>query len=238
MAAYLKFLKHTLSHTRWYLLTFAFFLILGAFSVLFYGNYTAFILSNSLNLTLLNWPIMWLTELSSGLILSSIFVLLCAKKYPKETLLIVVITFIAWYSSTAIKYTCFQSWRSPSIVFGSGRTNTFAPELQPELNLPSSHATIISALFFAVTVLFSLKRSLSVLCALFGIILMCTRIYVGWSYLVDILVGSIIGIISILLFLDMCRHFIYKWYDGRTDWGQRLTIVCLRTLPYPPFLST
>ncbi|TCK83648.1 phosphatase PAP2 family protein [Albibacterium bauzanense] len=229
MAIYLKFLKQILYHTRWFLFPLAFFLTAGTFFLLLHRNSKAFLLLNGLNIALLDRPAMWLTELSSSLILTAVFVLIGARKYPKETLLALATAFTAWYISIAIKYNFFQSWHSPSMVFKPIQAHVLAPVLQPELNLPSSHAAVISALFFAVAALFSLKRSLLVSMALLSIIFMYTRIYVGWSYLADILAGSLIGIISFLLFFDMFRHLIYKWYYKRTEWAQGLVIASLRT---------
>ncbi len=229
MAIFLKFLSQILYYTRWFLFPFAFFLFVGAVFVLFYGDSKAFFLLNGLNVNLLDRPAMWLTELSSNLILTSVFLLIGARTYPKETLLVLTTTFTSWYISIAIKYNFFQSWHSPSMVFKAIQLHVLAPALQPELNLPSSHAAVVSALFFAVTAVFSLKRALSVLIALLGIVLMYTRIYVGWSYVVDILAGSLIGILSVLLFLNMFRQLVYKWYNKRSDWGQGLIIASLRT---------
>lgn len=229
MANYLKFLKQTLYHTRWFLFFLVSFLIAGTFFVSFHGNSKAFLLLNGLNITSLDRPAMWLTELSSSLILTSVFVLISARKYPKETLLVLTTTFTAWYISIAIKYNFFQSWHSPSMVFKATQIHVLAPVLQPELNLPSSHAAVISALLLAVAALFSLKRSLLVLVAFVGIVLMYSRIYVGWGFVTDILSGALLGIISVLLFLDMFRHLIYNWFDKRTDWIQGVIIASLRT---------
>lgn len=214
----------------WYLLPQLFFLTIAIVLLFIKGNHKLFLSLNSWHFIMLDRPMLWLSEISSGWIILSIFVLICAKKSPKESLVALIVVFIAWYISIAIKYNHFASWRSPSVSFKPAQLHTLGTSLQPELNLPSAHAAIISSLFFIVAVIFrNIKRSSIVVFSLSGIILMYSRIYVGWSYVNDIVAGAVIGILSVLIFFGMIEQRTYNWYNRRTDWEQTLIIASLRT---------
>jgi membrane-associated phospholipid phosphatase len=170
----------------------------------------------------------WLTEVSGGYIIVSVFVIIYAKKKPIDALVGAVLVFVAWYTSILIKYSAYPTWKSPSVLLKGNDIHFFSSSLQPELNFPSSHAVIVAALFTFVAWLYRNSKFNHLALSILGIVLIYTRIYIGWGYLSDILAGSLLGTFIAMLCIPYLEKKIEGWYYRRSDYWQDMIIAILR----------
>jgi len=73
------------------------------------------------------------------------------------------------------------------------------------------------------------KKAEMILLSLFGLVCVCSRIFIGWSFLSDILSGNLLGILVALLCIWLLETKIYNWFTKRSKWAQDIIIVILRT---------
>jgi membrane-associated phospholipid phosphatase len=198
--------------------------------VVYYTERNGFLWLNSFHSTIFDHPVLWLTELSGGYIIISIFVFTYARSRPAESLFAAILVFVTWYAAVTIKYNHFPDWKSPDSLFQCQNIHFLGSrQLQPELNFPSSQAAVITALFLFAAWLYRRSESKVLVAAVIAMLLMYTRIYVGWAYPGDILSGSLLGA---LIAIPMILWFLPKtkrWYDERTEWWQKMLIAILRT---------
>lgn len=204
---------------------------LGATLLLLYcGKTGSFLWVNGFHFPAFDRPVFWLTQLSGGYIITAIFVLIYARAYPAETLLGIVTVFIAWYACITIKYNHFDHWKSPAVFFHDQAIHILPnPKIEPELNLPSAHATVIASLLTFFGWLYRDAKRYGLLASLVAIFLITTRVYVGWAFVEDILAGSILGTFLSLICIYWLRNRIDRWYERRSDWGKGIIIAIMRT---------
>jgi membrane-associated phospholipid phosphatase len=156
-------------------------------------------------------------------------VLIYARSKPAESLFAVILVFVNWYATIAIKYNHFSDWKSPASLFQGQYVHVLGnQQIQPELNFPSSHAAIISGLFLFIAWLYSRIGIKIALAALIAVILVFSRIYVGWAYPGDILFGSALGLFIAICMIIWFLPKTQRWYEKRNDWWQKMIIAILR----------
>lgn len=213
----------------WYLLPFAIFWFATGVYLIQYGEKNSFLLFNAFHSNFLDHPVLWLTEISGGYIIASLFVLVYARSRPAEALFAAILVFVTWYATIAIKYNHFADWKNPTVTFGNNSIHVLgSQQLQPELNFPSSQAAIITGLFLFSAWLYRHARSAIMLTAITAIVLIYTRIYVGWAFLGDILSGSILGMFIGILMITWFLPKTQNWYERRNEWWQKMIVAILR----------
>lgn len=214
----------------WYLVPQVVVWVAAAFLLIALGRSESFLSLNGFHFPALDRPVFWLTQLSGGYIITAIFVLIYARSYPAETLLGIVTVFIAWYVCITIKYNHFEHWKSPAVFFHNKSIHVLSnPKIEPELNLPSAHATVVASLltFFAWLYRDALRYGLPA--SLLAIFLVTTRIYVGWAFVEDVLSGSVLGTLISLICIYWLRNRVDRWYERRSDWWKDMLIAIMRT---------
>lgn len=214
----------------WYLLPQLAFWLAAAILLLNTGKTDSFLAINSFHFPALDRPVFWLTQISGGYTITACFVLIYARSYPAETLLGIVTVFIAWYVCITIKYNHFDHWKSPEVFFHHKDIHVLAnPKIEPELNLPSAHATVVASLltFFGWLYRDSLRYGL--LASIAAILLVTSRIYVGWAFVEDVLAGSILGTIMSLICIHWLGNRVDRWYERRSEWWKDILIAIMRT---------
>ncbi|RYG53922.1 MAG: phosphatase PAP2 family protein [Chitinophagaceae bacterium] len=218
-----------LRDTGWYFLPFAVLWIVSMVYLFQYGERKTFLLCNSFHSKILDHPLLWLTEISGGYIIISLFVLIYARSKPAESLFAVILVFVTWYATIAIKYNHFSDWKSPASLFKGQNVHVLGnQQIQPELNFPSSQAAIITALFLFVAWHYRGSVSKVIFAAIIAVLLIYTRIYVGWAYPGDVLSGSILGSLIAVPLIPWYLPKTERWYDKRNDWWQKMIIAILR----------
>lgn len=205
-----------------------FWLLLGIW-LFEYGENTGFVYLNAIRLPVIDHPALWAAEISGGYILASLFVISYARSKPATAIFGIALIFVVWYTSITIKYNHFVNWRNPSVTLKGSHIHLLGnQQLQPELNFPSSHAAMVIALFLFIAWLYRESSVKTTSACLIAVLLCYTRIYTGWSYLGDILSGSILGVIiaipMIVWFLPKTEH----WYENLSEWWQNMIKVVLR----------
>ncbi len=218
-----------LCNTGWYLLPFAIFWLSAGLYLKQYGERNSFLLFNAFHRKVFDHPVLWLTEISGGYIIISIFVLIYARSRPAEALFAAILVFDIWYATITVNYNHFADWKNPAVVFGDSSIHVLgSQQVQPELNFPSSQAAVITGLFLFIAWLHRHARAAMILAAITAMVLIYTRIYAGWAFLGDMLSGSILGI---FISIPMITWFLPKtqtWYERRNEWWQKMLVAILR----------
>lgn len=214
----------------WYLVPQVVFWLGAAILLFCLGKADSFLTINGFHFPALDRPVFWLTQVSGGYIITAIFVLIYARSYPAETLLGIVTVFIAWYACITIKYNHFEHWKSPAVFFHNHGLHLLSnAKIEPELNLPSAHATVVASLLTFFGWLYRDAIRYGLVASLVAIILVSTRIYVGWAFVEDVLAGSILGTLLSLICIHWLRNRVDRWYERRSDWGKGILIAIMRT---------
>lgn len=214
----------------WYLLPQLVVWIAAIMLLMLSGRQESFLWLNSFHFPPLDRPVFWLSQISGGYIVMAVFVLIYARSYPAETLLGIVTVFIAWYACITIKYNHFADWKSPAVFFHNRGVHFLSnPRIEPELNLPSAHATVIASLLTYFAWLYRDSVRFGLLAALVTIMLIITRIYVGWAFVEDVLSGSMLGTLVALICIHWLRNRVDRWYEKRSDWWKDILIAIMRT---------
>ena len=221
--------KNRYAGLSWYLIPLGLFWLCLALLIVAYGVNGSFILINSFTASGSNKLLAYLTVCSGGLILSALFVLIAARTWPVETPLGMLLVFIAWYTCITVKYNAFAGWKSPENVFGANHFRLLKSTLQPELNFPSVHATVIAALGTYIACFYRYSPPRMILIWMSGTFLLMLRVLAGWSFVSDILAGSLLGTFSCLCCILWLQHRVERWYDRRDEWWQGIIVATLRT---------
>ncbi|MFA6084852.1 phosphatase PAP2 family protein [Mucilaginibacter sp.] len=214
----------------WYFLPLALAWIVVGLLLIRRGDIQGFLWLNGLYNKLIDHPVLWMTELSGGYVIASFFVLINARSAPANTLFAILLIFICWYTTIAIKYNHFADWKSPSVVLKAQVTHVLEnQQLQPELDFPSSHAAVVGCVFLYTGWLARRSKLLTGLTAVVGLLLCYSRIYVGWSYPGDVLFGNLIGVAIAVFLICWLLPKTQAWYESRSEWWQSMLISIMRT---------
>lgn len=212
----------------WYFVPLCIFWLLS-WLLFWYGKTASFEFLNAFPAPSRQRLLYYLTELSSGTVLTSVFILTLCHSRPAETLLGVTCIFIAWYTCITINYNGFAGWKSPATAFGAAHIQLLNIHLQPELNFPSAQTTIIFALgtYLAWLNRPSTAKMLTVLWV--NIFLSVLPVFAGWAFVEDIFAGSILGTLCCMLTTWWLRDRVRHWYERRNPWWQGIIIAIFRT---------
>ena len=221
--------KELLAGMYWYLLPLCICWAIFGLLLVLHGKTGSFSLFNSYPTETRDRVLSFLTELSSGIVLVSIFILALCRSRPVETILGVSCVFIAWYVCITIKYNVFADWKSPERVFGAAHIHLLKSHLQPELNFPSAHAAIIAALSTYLAWFYRGMPAKLCLILFIAMFLTILHIFAGWAFVDDVLAGSILGTVCCLLSIWWLHKRIARWYEHRNYWWQGIIIAIFRT---------
>lgn len=196
--------------------------------LLLQGKVGSFNLLNAYPFPVRDRLLSYLTELSSGIVLVAIFILALCRSRPAETILGVCCVFIAWYTCITIKYNVFADWKSPEAVFGAAHIHLLKSHLQPELNFPSAHATVIAALSVFLAWFYRGLAAKMLVVLFLAIFLTVLPVLDGWAFIGDILTGSILGTVGCLFCIWWLHARIARWYGCRNTWWQGILIAIFR----------
>ncbi len=137
-------------------------------------------------------------------------ILLLLKKW-RIAAIILAGQLVATLITTPLKH-IFRATR-PSVILSELGINFPVVEgvdLHSTLSFPSGHTSAAFAFCFAIA-LFCPKWWQKILCLLTALFCGYSRIYLSQHFLEDVLVGSVIGIVSILIFIPIMNKLVKKY---------------------------
>jgi len=87
-------------------------------------------------------------------------------------------------------------------------------DLLTSRSFPSGHATSAFALFLSIA-LISGNRFVKILCFILACLVAFSRVYLSQHFLIDIIVGSMIGCIGTLAIFQLFYKNDYRWYSWK-----------------------
>jgi len=188
-------------------------LFAGAIFLLIDGKSYSFILLNSYHVGWLNSFFISYTFVGNGLFaicLAAVYFLLIKKK--KEAFLIFNSFLLSGIIVQVMKHLFFSP--RPKLFFGSGHHSFFIDGIQFYCNnsFPSGHTTTAFAMA-TVLVLLSKDKKVQLPVLIGAVLVGYSRIYLGQHFLLDVLMGASIGVISGI----WCVHFSQRYnFTGRS----------------------
>lgn len=181
------------------------FLLAGIFLVLFFTKAQGFYFLNPYHHTLLNYIFYFFTFLGDGFFCISLGILLLFFKGRKLCLLIISSYLFSGIVAQGLKY--FIDEARPAIYKGLEGYNNFIPNvtLHNYHSFPSGHSSSGFALA-TVLALSSINKKYSFIFLLSAILIGYSRVYLGQHFLIDVLAGSFIGVLSGII----CWLSLYK----------------------------
>jgi membrane-associated phospholipid phosphatase len=179
-----------------FFLGFAIMLIVGSILLLIDGKSYSFILLNSYHVDWLNKFFISYTFVGNGVFaicLAAIYLFFIKKK--KEAFLIFNSFLLSGIIVQIVKHLFFSP--RPKLFFGSGYHSFFIDGIQFYCNnsFPSGHTTTAFATA-TILVLLSKDKKVQLPVLIAAILVGYSRIYLGQHFLLDVLVGASIGIVS------------------------------------------
>ncbi|KAA8485565.1 PAP2 superfamily protein [Arcticibacter tournemirensis] len=188
-----------------------------------YGNSQSTILLNSFHISWLDHPLFWVAQGSCSYIVTSGVVIALARRAPAYSLTAILASLFSWYACITIQYNHFQHWKAPvtSVLANSA--------VQPELNFPSVQAAVVTCLAIYLSWCFTESFKYAFIFWLVALLLMYSRIYLGWAYVSDVLAGNVLGTIMAICCILWLPERLERWYERRSKWWQDMIIAIMRT---------
>jgi membrane-associated phospholipid phosphatase len=186
------------------------FLLVGSILLLTVGNHPSFLLLNSHHYFLLDIFFSYYTNVGNGvfaIILGLIYIFIV--KRQEEGITIICSFLLSGLIAQIIKH--LISFPRPKSVFGINEQHYFITGIEYAFNnsFPSGHsATAFAAATVVVLTMKNKKWQLPIL--LLAILVGFSRIYLGQHFLLDVIVGALIGIISGLGCVNFLRKYQLK----------------------------
>lgn len=201
----MKDLQSLLKSNAAFFLIYLSFLIAGICIVLFYSKAEGFYFLNPYHHNLLNYIFYFFTFLGDGFFIVALAVALLVLKKRKLSLLIISSYALSGIAAQALKYFIVEA--RPALYAPLHDYANFIRDvtLHNYQSFPSGHAA--SAFALASVIAFTLKnKRLGIILLFTAIFVGYSRIYIGQHFLIDVIAGSIIGVISGII----CWLSLYK----------------------------
>ncbi len=194
-----------------FFLGFSIYILFSIFILLFVGNLESSKITNAISSPFLDTLFFNITYLGDGLMV--LFFLLIVFCYRISFGLVSMVSLLIPILFTQVlKRICFPDFPRPSVVFkdliNSGQWNLIdVVDLHAYMSFPSGHTTTVFSIS-CIFILFVKNKFYQVPILLIAILTGFSRIYLSQHFLIDVLVGSIIGCLgSFLLYSALSDKF-------------------------------
>jgi len=189
-------------------------MIIAIFVLIFYSKANGFILMNPFHADLLNQIFIPLTYLGDGIFVIALGVLLFFLKRRFLSLMILSSYLLSGIIAQVLKYFILEA--RPALYLKKTHYPYFIDEvtLHNFHSFPSGHTA--SAFALAAVLSFSVKnKNYSILFLFIAALVGYTRLYLGQHFMDDVLVGSIVGVLSSIICGMYFEKFFKKILSGR-----------------------
>jgi membrane-associated phospholipid phosphatase len=203
-------------HQRAFLIPFLTCWFVGLYLVLQYDKIELHSMMNAFQPEWLFMPFFWITNLGDGLsltILSFLFVLFVS---VRGGLFLGALTGLDGLVVQLLKRNVFADMHRPYYFIDQMPDLLLMPglEMHENFSFPSGHTSAAFAFFFGLSLLMK-KDSLKFLCFLLAALIAYSRIFLSQHFMMDLLAGSMIGLILGWIFYVVFE----KWV--KNDWMKR-----------------
>jgi membrane-associated phospholipid phosphatase len=203
----MKSLKAILASNRYYFYCYLFFFLVGLVYLLAVGKATSFIELNPYHRTALDTFFIWVTFLGDGLFAGIIcLIFLVLRRWSQAFQLIAAFVVSALVAQTMKN---LFSMPRPRQFFHAGQYSYFIDGVTHIgfASFPSGHSTSVFALATLLAIFDSNPKG-NILYLLAAVAVGYSRIYLGQHFLGDVLVGSVIGVVTAV---GIHWLFLSKW---------------------------
>ena len=194
----MKTLKSIIVANRFFFALYLFFFIIGLIFLLTVGKAAAFVDLNPYHRTPLDTIFAWITFLGDGTFSVIVFVLFLLKRRWSGATQVMAAFLLSALLAQILKR--LFSMPRPMQFFPAGQYPYFIKDVTHIgfASFPSGHSTTIFALATLLAI-FTKDQRLKILCLLGAVLVGYSRIYLGQHFLGDVLMGSVIGILTSVL---------------------------------------
>ena len=201
----MKNLKQLLKNNALFFYGYMLLILVCTFVLFFFTKREGFYFLNSYHSPFLNYVFLFFTFLGDGLFIVSLSILFLILNKRKLCLLIISSYLLSGLIAQALKYFVIEA--RPALDKGLEGYNNFIENVTLHNNqgFPSGHSASAFALAAGLALYFTNKK-LGLIFLLTAIAIGYSRIYLGQHFLIDVLAGSFIGVISGII----CWLGLYK----------------------------
>ena len=191
-------------NNRLFFLIFLVFFLVSVYLLLFLSKANGFYLLNAYHSNFLTIIFTWFTYLGDGIFCVATGLLLFAFKRRFLSLMVLSSYTISGIIAQVLKYFIIEA--RPAVFLKDSTYKYFidAVTLHNFHGFPSGHTASAFALATVLAVALD-NRPLSILFLLSAILVGYSRIYLGQHFLIDVLCGSLIGVVSAIACLNVTR---------------------------------
>lgn len=197
-------IKSRITENPYFFYSYALFLVIGFFILIFTDKGYVNILFNDYRNTQLDLFFIYSSKMGEGLYFSIILVILTLSRF--RYLVLGLSVYLGSGLISQILKNIFDIDR-PKIFFGDSGLATFVEnvEIYSHLSFPSGHSTSGFAIFLFLSVITKNKKYglLFLLCAVF---VATSRVFLMQHFFIDIYFGSLIGVFFTIIFLNLFEN--------------------------------
>ncbi len=208
-------MKRILNVNRYFVVPYLVFLLISIVTIIFVSKAQIHIELNKLNSPFLDQFFKRVTLLGNGIFYLLLLIVLLLYSYRWS---------IAFVASVAIsnlmvfigKQILFKEALRPTLyfeIYGNYKLHLVeGVKLHTLDSFPSGHATTAFTLFIMLAFVVR-NNTLKFLCFVLALLIGYSRIYLSQHFLVDVVAGSVIGVISVLLMWYLSKKWELSWMD-------------------------
>ena len=206
-------MKNILKKNRFFLYPFLFFLLVAAVILLIYSKANIFFFINRHNSSAGDFVFRYATWLGDGIIITLISIVLLFFRY-RWAILSMEIYLFSGLIVQVMKRFIFTNALRPYKVFADtpGLHLVEGVKMYANHSFPSGHTASAFGMFFLLCWLVP-QRYLKVMFFLLAFLVAYSRMYLSEHFLIDVTVGSVIGVVSAILFIWWMQSAKYSWLD-------------------------
>lgn len=203
-----------LYNNRTFSIIYLLFLIVSIVILFKYNKQEIHLFLNSYHNSFFDVFFKYITHLGDGLFAILIVILFLFFSF-KKAFITALSTSISGLITQLLKTYVFLGYERPAKVFQNLNIELHfvsGVDLNHIKSFPSGHTTSAFALFVCFT-LFTKNKYLKALFAILAIIIGYSRVYLSQHFLIDIVVGSLIGILTALICFWLLKDKKWNWYN-------------------------
>ena len=206
-------MKSILNKTRFFLFPLVIFILVASSLLLIYSKADIFFFINRHNSPLGDFIFRYATWLGDGVIIALISIVLLFFRYRWAIISMGVYLFSGLIVQVMKRFIFTDALR-PYKVFGNTPDLHLVEGVKMYANhsFPSGHTTSAFGMFFILSWLVP-QRYLKILFFLLAFLVAYSRMYLSEHFLIDVTVGSILGVASSLLFIWWIQSAKASWLD-------------------------
>jgi membrane-associated phospholipid phosphatase len=206
-------MNFVLKANRWFLIPYSIFLIVSIFFILMYSKADIHIFLNSLNNPVSDSFFKYITNLGDGLFIPFFVVIMLSIRYRYAFLLLLVYA-ISGLFTQLLKRAFFAEIVRPTKYLDGIVQLHLVPGIDQLCcqSFPSGHATTAFGVMICFAMTFQ-HNFLKLCCFILAACIAYSRVYLSQHFLVDIVAGSIIGVLTGLFLYQYVQTLKWKWLD-------------------------